>query len=244
MGIRVLDMLNFPILLSVGYALDHAIYLINGGYLPGTFVGGVESPLSSLVYNACSRSDEMSYSGRYVPFCKESDGYLLGEGSAMFAIETYAAASKRSHPALSKINGLGIAHSLSVSIQNCLNDAEVKPEDVDCIFLAAYGSPRLDAQEMCELEKVFSSCNNLYLTTTKPLYGHLLGTEFSIEMLVAIEALKHQKIPCALFSEHELLTPNFGKLVVDHAIEARLNLVLVYAFNPQGGSISVLLGKV
>lgn len=230
--------------LSAGYALDHAIYLMNNDYLPGAFVGAMESPLSPLVYNACVHSQEVSLSGQYTSFSKKSDGYLLGEGSGVLTLEKYRNIKARKQPALARIAGVGIAPTLSTSIQNCLNNSNLQSEDVDCIFLDAKGSFTQDIREINELESVFNSCKNTLLTTSKPLYGHLLDASFAVELIVAVQSLIQQKIPCGLFSENDPIHLGFGKLLVDDAIQAPLNNVLIYACNSQGATTSVLLEKI
>jgi 3-oxoacyl-(acyl-carrier-protein) synthase len=230
--------------LSVGYAIDHAIYLMNNNYLKGTFVGGMESPLSPLVYNACVHAEKVSLTGNYTPFSATADGYLLGEGAGILTIETYGNAKSRNQAAYAKIAGIGIASTLSVSILQCLRNSNLQPEDVDCIFLEGKGAPINDILELNELNIVFASCENIPLTTTKPLYGHLLGADLAVELIVAVQALLHQKIPAGFFSTNQPCSPLFGQFVIDEAVEVPLNNILVYACNLQGASISILLEKI
>jgi 3-oxoacyl-[acyl-carrier-protein] synthase II len=227
--------------LSSGYALEHACYLIKNDYLPGAFVGGVEAPLSPLVYNSCIRYEPLSPSGNYLPFHPQSDGYVLGEGAGLLAVEASASIQKRNGKPLARIAGLGIGSSLSEAIQACLQEAERLPKDVDCIFLDAKGIATYDDEEYAVLDHYFHSCNNLYLTTTKTLHGSLLAADFAVQLAVAVLALVNQKIPVGLYSKNHHHQPPFGQLVIDHSIDTKLNNILLYARNLDGSSIVVLI---
>ncbi|MCI0382485.1 MAG: hypothetical protein L0207_05500 [Chlamydiae bacterium] len=227
--------------LSAGYALEHACYLIQHGYLPGAFVGGVEAPLSPLVYNSCIRCEPISSSGNYLPFHERSDGYLLGEGAGLLTIESYAHAQERKGVPLARIAGLGIGSSLSEAIQICLDQAKKHPKEINCVFLDAKGTIVHDEEEYSILDNHFHSCRDLYLTTTKTLHGSLLAADFAVQLVVAVLALTNQKIPRGLWSKNNHKDPPFGKLVVDHPVNRTLNNVLVYARNIEGSSMSVLI---
>ncbi len=227
--------------LSIGYALEHACYLINHDYLPGVFVGGIEAPLSPLVYNACLRVEPLSVSGRYLPFHEQSDGYLLGEGAGFLTIEPYDNVLERKGTPLARISGMGIASELSESIKICLENAKKRPKDIDCILLDAKGINRYDNEEYAVLEENFCSCDNLYLTTTKTLHGGLLAADFAVQLVMAVLSLRSQKIPRGLWSKDEHRRPSFGNLVLDTPVEKKLANVLAYARNLDGSSCAVLV---
>lgn len=230
--------------LSTGYALEHACYLIQHGYLPGAFVGGVEAPLSPLVYNSCIRYEPISASGNYLPFHKQSDGYLLGEGAGLLAVETYEHVQERKGLPLARIAGLGIGSTLSASIQICLDNAKKHPREIDCIFLDAKGTTIHDEEEYSALDTHFHSCRDLYLTTTKTLHGSLLAADFAVQLVIAILTLANQKIPRGLWSKNNHKHPPFGQLVIDHPVDKVLNNILLYARNLDGSSISILIESV
>ena len=224
--------------LSVGYALEHACYLINQDYLPGVFLGGVEAPLSPLVYNGCMRVEPLSMSGRYLPF----HGYLLGEGAGFLTVEPYDHVLKRNGIPLVRISGLGIASTLSDAIELCLENAKKSPQEIDCILLDAKGTHSHDEAEFASLEKHFHACKDLYLTTTKTLHGSLLAADFAVQLVIAVLSLINQTIPRGLWSKDQHRRPSFGNLIVDRPIEKKITNVLTYARNLDGSSCVVLLG--
>ncbi len=229
--------------LSAGYALEHASYLIQRGYLPGAFIGGVESPLSPLVYNACIRGEPISSSGIYLPFHKQSNGYILGEGAGFLSVESYEYACQRKAKPLARIAGLGIGSSLSDAIKTCLEQSKTRPEEVDCIFLDAKGTVAYDEQEYADLAKCFSSCATPYLTTTKTLHGSLLAADFAVQLSMAVSTLVHQRVPRGLWSKNNHKLPPFGQLVLDHPVDVKIENILLYARNLDGVSISVLIER-
>lgn len=227
--------------LSVGYALEHACYLIENHYLPGAFIGGVEAPLSPLVYNGCMRSEPLSTSGRYLPFHRQSDGYLLGEGSGLIVVETQEEAKKKKSTPLAHIAGIGIANSLSEAIQSCLETAKKTPKEIQCVFLDAKGDSKLDQEEYSALEKTFPTHSDLYLTTTKTLFGGTLAADFAIQIVLAVFSLQDKCIPRGLWSKNVHIPPPVGHLVQDHPVNFPLNNIMINARNLDGSSICILL---
>jgi len=228
--------------LSTGYALEHACYLIQNDYLPGAFVGGVEAPLSPLVYNACIRQEPISVSGQYLPFHKKSDGYLLGEGAGLFAVEPEELVTARNQTPLARILGIGIASSLSEAMKSCIDNAKIGPEKVNCIFLDAKGVLNYDYEEYNAISEIFNQSHKLYLTTTKPLHGSLLAADFAVQIVIAIQSLVEQTIPRGLWSTPGLIHPSVGKLVTDNPIKGKLDNILIISRNLDGFSVCVLLG--
>ncbi len=229
--------------LSTGYALEHACHLIRRGDLPGAFVGGVEAPLSPLVYNACIRREPISASGQYLPFHQKSDGYLLGEGAGLFTVEPEESVAAEKQKILARIAGMGIARSLPEAMRSCLDDANVGPEKVNCIFLDAKGLPDYDNDEYNAISQVFKQSPKLYLTTTKPLHGSLLAADFAVQVVIAVKSLEKQTIPRGLWSSSELIHPTVGKLVLDNPIDGKLENVMINSRNLDGSSVSLLLSN-
>jgi len=227
--------------LSVGFALEHAKYLIENEYLPGVFVGGAEAPLSPLVYNSCLRSEPLSASGKYLPFHEAADGYLLGEGAGFFSLEKRKQVEERKGTSLACVKGIGIAPTLVEAIEQCLENGSTAPQDVACIFLDAKGTTTYDQEEFEALETIFHDCFHLYLTTTKTLHGGLLAADFAVQVALAALSLQHNSIPRGLWSKDKHKEPPCGQLVLDDPIEMPLRNVLLYTRNLDGSSVCVLL---
>ncbi|MDP1609103.1 MAG: beta-ketoacyl synthase N-terminal-like domain-containing protein [Chlamydiales bacterium] len=230
--------------LSVGYALEHACYLLTQDYLPGVFLGGVEAPLSPLVYNSCLRIEPLSVSDRYLPFHTQSDGYLLGEGAGFLTIESYDHVVERKKIPLARISGIGTSSTLSESIKICLDNAKKRPEDIDCILLDAKGTNDYDDDEYAALEKIFCFCENLHLTTTKTLHGSLLAADLAVQLVIAVLSLTHQTIPRGLWSKDGHKHSSFGNLVLDKPVRKKITNILTYARNLDGSSYVVLISLV
>lgn len=108
--------------------------------------------------------------------------------------------------------GLGVINVM----RNALNDARMKPEDIDYINVHGTSTPLGDVAELIAIQKVFGDdAYRLNISGTKSMTGHLLGGAGAIEAVASIKALMHGIIP-----------PTINHTVADPEIDPRLNLTL------------------
>lgn len=152
------------------------------------------------------RNDDPTSASR--PFDKARDGFVLGEGGVLFALERAGDAYRRTAPVHAEIAGCGASSDAhhhvipspdpshaSHAIRLALEDAGVVPHEVDHINAHATSTPVGDAAEAGVLRNVFGADSGIPVTSTKSMTGHLLTAAGAIEALACITAMRHAAIP-------------------------------------------------
>lgn len=154
-----------------------------------------------------TRNDDPATASR--PFDKDRDGFVLGEGAGTLILEDYDHAIKRGAKIYAEVMGGGLsadAHHITAPhpeglgakkvMQNALDDAEMKPENIDYINVHGTSTPLGDIAESKAIKTVFGThAYNLNISSTKSMTGHLLGAAGAIESIAAILAIKNNTIP-------------------------------------------------
>lgn len=171
------------------------------------------------------RNDDPKTASR--PFDVNRDGFVLGEGAGAIIVEEYEHAKRRGANILAEIAGGGMsadAYHLTAPhpeglgvinvMRNVLDDADMKPEDIDYINVHGTSTPLGDVAEIGAILKVFGEhAYNLNISSTKSMTGHLLGAAGAIEAVASIKAVMHDLIP-----------PTINLIDQDPQIDSRLNL--------------------
>ena len=165
-------------------------------------VGGFNS------MNALStRNDSPETASR--PFSASRDGFVIGEGAACLVLEEMEHALARGAKIYAEVAGTGLsadAYHLTAShpeglgamlvMRNALEDAELKPEDIDYINVHGTSTPVGDVSEVKAIQEVFGEhAYKLNISSTKSMTGHLLGATGAMEALACILAIKDGIIP-------------------------------------------------
>jgi 3-oxoacyl-[acyl-carrier-protein] synthase II len=163
------------------------------------------------------------------PFDATRDGFVLGEGAGALILEEYEHAKKRGAKIYAEVIGGGMSsdayhmtapHPDGIGVErvmmNCLNDAGIKPEDVDAINTHGTSTPLGDVAELKAISKIFGAhANHININSTKSMTGHLLGAAGAIEAIASILAMQHNLVP-----------PTINHSTVDENIDPSLNLTL------------------
>lgn len=171
------------------------------------------------------RNDDPATASR--PFDLNRDGFVLGEGSGALILEDLDHALARGAKIYCEIVGCGLSadayhmtaphpEGLGASnvMHNALEDAEMKPEEIDYINVHGTSTPLGDPQEVKAIMTVFGDhAYNLNISSTKSMTGHLLGGAGAIETIASILAVNKGIIP-----------PTINHFTDDPAFDPRLNL--------------------
>jgi 3-oxoacyl-[acyl-carrier-protein] synthase II len=163
------------------------------------------------------------------PFDATRDGFVLGEGAGALILEEYEHAKKRGAKIYAEVVGGGMSsdayhmtapHPDGIGVErvmiNCLENAGLKPEDVDAINTHGTATPLGDVAELKAISRVFGAhAKNININSTKSMTGHLLGAAGAIEAIASILAMKYGIVP-----------PTINHSVVDEEIDSSLNLTL------------------
>ena len=227
--------------LSVGFALEQAMAVLEEGRLRAVLVGGSEAPLSALVYSSLVAEGRISASGRFVPFHPEADGSLVGEGAAMLVVEDVGHARDRGARVLAAIDAIGFGGDLGESMASCLRCAGLPPAAVDYVVLDGRGAPDADRDEYAAIDAVFD--HDVLVSAPKSMYGDLLGASMGADLVTACLALKRQVVPPSATAAAGPRRSPAGRHVAGLAEPAQIRHVLVNGRDNYGHCMSVLLSE-
>ncbi len=199
---------------SSSNAIIDAALMIRLGKASMMVAGGSEAAVTAAGiggFNAMralsTRNEEPEKASR--PFSKSRDGFVLAEGSAILILEDLEHAKARGARIYAEFGGFGLsadAYHLTAShpeglganlvMKRVLEDAEMKPEDVDYINVHGTSTPVGDASEAKAIKAVFGEhAYKLNISSTKSMTGHLLGATGALEALVAVKAVEEDIVP-------------------------------------------------
>lgn len=202
------------------------------------------------------RNDDPKSASR--PFDKDRDGFVLGEGAGAIILEELEHAKARGATIYAEIVGGGLsadAHHITAPhpeglgacnvMLNALDDAGLKPEDVDYINVHGTSTPLGDIAEVKAIQKVFGEhAYKLNISSTKSMTGHLLGAAGAIEAIACIFAINKQLIPPTInhFTDDETLDPKLN-FTFNKAQKRDVKVVLSNTFGFGGHNCSVIMRK-
>ena len=199
--------------IAIGEAFRH----IQRGNASAMVAGAAEAPLAPLTFGAFDVLHAMSKTNHDPthacrPFDATRDGFVMGEGAAMFILEERGHALARGAQIYAEIVGYACNndayHMLAPRpdgscaarcIREALTDGQVSPERVDYINAHATGTPLGDAAETLAVQQVFGArARQIPVSSTKPFYGHPLGASGAIEVAISCLALRLEYLPPTL----------------------------------------------
>jgi 3-oxoacyl-[acyl-carrier-protein] synthase II len=199
---------------SSSHAIGESGEIIRRGQADVMVTGGSEAAVLPLAIGAFAtmhamsrRNDDPERASR--PFDKERDGFVLSEGSAVVILEEREHAVARGAQIYGELVGYGATadayHITSPSpegegnaraMRMALEEADMKPEDVDYINAHGTSTQPNDREETAAIKQVFGEhAYKLMISSTKSMSGHLLGAAGSFEAIACLLALKEGCIP-------------------------------------------------
>ena len=244
-------------------ALIDSFNLIRLGKADVIVTGGSEAAINPVgmggfnAMNALStRNDDPMTASR--PFDAERDGFVMGEGGAGIILEEYEHAKARGAKIYAEMVGGGLsadAHHLTAPhpeglgarnvMANAIEDAGMKPEDVDYVNVHGTSTPLGDIAETKAIQQVFGEhAYNMNISSTKSMTGHLLGAAGAVEAMASIMAIYTNKIPPTInhFTDDENLDPKLN-FTFHSAQEREVRAALSNTFGFGGHNASVLFKK-
>ena len=185
--------------------LGKADVMITGGAEAAIFPAGVGGFNS--MHALSTRNDSPETASR--PFSKSRDGFVMGEGSAVLVLEELEHALARGAKIYCEVAGGGLsadAYHLTathpdglgaiLAMRNALEDAGMKPEDIDYINVHGTSTPVGDMSEVKAIVEVFGeSAHKLNISSTKSMTGHLLGATGALEAVFSVKAVEEDIVP-------------------------------------------------
>ncbi len=195
---------------TVGYAAD----LIREGSADVMIAGATEAPISPITV-ACfdaikattPRNDDAEHASR--PFDRSRNGFVLGEGAAIFVLESYEHARRRGARMYAEIGGFATRCNafhmtglrpdgieMAEAIRVALAEARANPDDIDYINAHGSGTKQNDRHETAAYKR--SLGEHAYRTpvsSIKSMVGHSLGAIGSIEIAASVLAIENNVVP-------------------------------------------------
>lgn len=216
---------------SSTHAVMDAFNLIRLGKADIILAGGSESVVSEAGvggFNAMKalseRNDDPKTASR--PFDKDRDGFVMGEGAGMLVLEELEHALARGARIYCEIGGCGATadahhitapHPEGLGAKNVmlatLEDAGMKPEDIDYINVHGTSTPLGDFAEVKAIQSVFGEhAYKVNISSTKSMTGHLLGAAGAIEAIACVMSVLHDIVPPTInhFTDDPDLDPNLN----------------------------------
>ncbi len=185
--------------------LGKAEVMVTGGAEAAIYPAGVGG--FSAMHAISTRNDEPEKASR--PFSASRDGFIMAEGSAVLILEELEHAKARGAHIYAEVAGCGMsadAHHITAShpeglgaklvMRNALEDAEMKPEDIDYINVHGTSTPVGDISEVKAIKDVFGEhAYKLNISSTKSMTGHLLGAAGAIEAMFSVLSVENDIVP-------------------------------------------------
>ncbi|MBM3835927.1 MAG: beta-ketoacyl-[acyl-carrier-protein] synthase family protein [Verrucomicrobia bacterium] len=234
-------------------AVGHAWQLIRNGRAERVLAGGYDA-LSQLVFSGFDSLQALSPT-QCRPFDAQRDGLALGEGAAVFALETVASAERRRADILGEIVGYGAttdAHHLTQphpqgdaalgAMNAACQSAGLEPSQIDYVNAHGTGTPLNDSAEAAAINRwAGAHAPTLPVSSTKSSVGHLLGGAGAVEMAVCLMALQGQWLPPTSTLREPDPAARFP--VVRQPTAAKLEYALTNSFGFGGANATLILRR-
>ena len=195
-------------------ALADAFNVIRLGKADAIVAGGAEAAICACgvggfnaMHALSTRNDDPEHASR--PFSASRDGFIMGEGAGCLILEELEHAKARGAKIYAEMVGEGMsadAHHITAShpeglgaclvMKNALEDAGLKPEDIDYINVHGTSTHVGDISEAKAIKEVFGeAAYKLNISSTKSMTGHLLGAAGAVEAMATVLAVKNDIVP-------------------------------------------------
>ncbi|GBD36803.1 3-oxoacyl-[acyl-carrier-protein] synthase 2 [bacterium HR36] len=247
---------------SGNYALGLARQWIRSARVEVCLAGGCDLPVTPLSMScfgnlrALSRRND-NPQGACRPFDRQRDGFVMGEGGAVFVLESEQHARRRGAAPLAAIVGFGASsdashlvipsndpHPTAEALRRALADARIAPDEIDYLNAHAPGTPAGDRCEARVIQLVFQeAAKRVPVSSTKSMTGHGVTAASALEAAVCIGALRAQAIPPTINLEDP--DPECDLCHVPRqARPAKLRIVASNSFGFGGNNTMLILRRV
>ncbi|RCJ21596.1 3-oxoacyl-ACP synthase [Nostoc minutum NIES-26] len=231
------------------WTIAQAAFLVQTGQCQRAIAGAVETPITPLTIAGFQQMGALAKTGAY-PFDLQREGLVLGEGAAVFVLESAELARQRQARVYGEVLGFGLTtdayhpnqpepegKSAISAIQQCLERSSLAPADIDYIHAHGTATQLNDRIESKVIQQLFT--HKVAVSSTKGATGHTLGASGALGIAFSLLALQ-QKIlpPCVGLRQRE-----FDLNLVMAARQSEIQQVLCFSFGFGGQNAVVALGN-
>jgi len=203
-------------------AIGEAFRLIQNNSQDIVFAGGSEASITPLAIAGFTSMTALSTSAdpkrASIPFDKERDGFVMGEGAGVVVLESLEYAQKRGAKIYAEVVGYATTSDAyhitspeptgdggSRAMELAIEDAGINPSDVDYINAHGTSTPYNDKIETAAIKRTFKEhSEKLMISSTKSMVGHLLGAAGAVEAIACAKSLEEGFVhPTAGYKEKD-----------------------------------------
>jgi 3-oxoacyl-[acyl-carrier-protein] synthase II len=231
------------------WAIAQAADLVQTGQCDRVIAGAVEAPITPLTLTGFQQMGALAKTGAY-PFDLHREGLVLGEGAAVFVLESIESAKQRQAKVYGEILGFALTNdayhanspdpngkSAIAAIKQCLERSCLLAKDIDYIHAHGTATQLNDRMESLVIQGLFT--NKVALSSTKGATGHTIGASGALGMAFSLMALQHQILPPCV----GLQKPEFDLDLVITARHSQVKRVLCFSFGFGGQNTVIALGN-
>ena len=244
------------------YAVCEAVSFIQSGLIDAAIAGGVESTMTPFVVGGydklrvlSTRNDAPKTASR--PFDRDRDGFVISEGCALFALESYDSALQRGANILGEISGFSLSCDAShitspdlsgdvmaSTMEQAIHSASISTNEIDYVNAHGTSTKINDLVEAKAINKVFGDLESpVAVTAIKSMLGHSLGASGALALAASLQSLSKNIIPPTINTSN--LDDECNIALVGNRAEHKIcNHVLTNAFGFGGHNACVVASKI
>lgn len=253
-GIQGPDMTVSTACSSGGDAITLATLMIRSGMADAMVVMAGEAAITATLIQSLTKTGALSKTGESLPFDKNRNGFVLGEGGGCIIIEKEECAKARGAKVLAKL--LGVANNTdayntvspnpegigaAACMRLALDDAGISPAEVGYINAHGTATHAGDIAETKAIDEVFGT-GNVFVSSTKGSTGHMMGAGGIVELISCIKALETGVLPVnvGLTEQDEECDLT---IVTEDNKQQEIKVAMSNAFGFGGQNSSIIVGK-
>lgn len=242
------------------HCIGEAFRSIRDGYMDRALVGGSEASICKFgisgfqALTALNRSEDKNRAS--IPFDKDRNGFVMGEGAAALILEDLESALERGAKIYGEVVGYGTTcdayHITSPTLdgngayramRDAINDAKINTSDINYVNAHGTSTEINDKVETLAIKQAFGeNAKDVYVSSTKSMTGHLLGAAGAVEAIISIKALEDGFVPATInyVNKDEECDLN---LVVNEGIKKEMDYTMSNSLGFGGHNGSVIFKK-
>jgi 3-oxoacyl-[acyl-carrier-protein] synthase II len=231
------------------WAIAQGYELIKRGQCTQVIAGAVETPVTPLTLAGFAQMGALAKTGCY-PFDTQREGLVLGEGGAVFILESLASAEGRNAHIYWEITGFRLTcdayhisapdpdyRCASLAVKKSLEMGGIAASDINYIHAHGTSTQLNDVREAQLIQSLFP--RDVAVSSTKGATGHTLGASGAIALAFTLMALQTQTLPpCVGLRESK-----FDLNLVQYAMKSEIKAALVLSFGFGGQNSAIILKK-
>ncbi len=245
---------------SSNHAIGEAYRAIKHGYEDVIVAGGCEATICPIGIAGFENMKALSHATdknrASIPFDKERSGFVMGEGAGILVLEELEHARKRGAKIYAEIIGYGATsdayHITSPdpegnggarAMQRAMQDANVKPEEIDYINAHGTSTSLNDSTETLAIKTALGEASKkVKVSSTKSNTGHLLGAAGAIEAIITTKAIENKFIPPTIHYEVKDEACDLD-IVPNEPIEQEIKIAMSNSLGFGGHNASIMIKK-